>query len=105
MLPETLVYPLIKFRTLNHKLPIQRGRFLNIPHEERVCSKCDSHDLGDEFHCVLVCPNFDEARKKYLPKCYWKNPNVMKMNSLFTSRNKRVLILLVYFLKIIMNAF
>ena len=35
-----LAYTLVHFRTLNHRLPIQRGRLLNVPYEDRLCTKC-----------------------------------------------------------------
>jgi hypothetical protein len=53
-LPENMSLAVIKFRTLNHKLPIQKGRFLGVPRTERLCQKCLSHELGDEFH-YLFC--------------------------------------------------
>ena len=37
---------------------------------------------GDEFFCRLVCPAFNEARKKCMKCHYWENPPVNKMNEL-----------------------
>ena len=39
-----------KFRTCNHHLPIEKGRWQNIPREHRTCPLCQKQDLGDEFH-------------------------------------------------------
>ena len=50
--------PLIKFRTANHKLPIETGRWDNTPHEDRKCILCDKNDIGDEFHYIFKCPFF-----------------------------------------------
>ena len=47
-------YTFVHFRTLNHRLPIQRGRVMNLPYEDRLCTKCSSADIGDEFHMFLV---------------------------------------------------
>ena len=59
-----LAYTLVHFRTLNHRLPIQRGRVMNLPYEDRLCSKCSSADIGDEFHYVFSCPFFAESRRR-----------------------------------------
>ena len=53
-LPERLLYPALRFRTLNHRLPVQTGRWNNIPRDERLCNKCDTGDIGDEFHYVTL---------------------------------------------------
>ena len=37
----------VHFRTLNHTLPIQRGRVMNLPYEDKLCTKCSSADIGD----------------------------------------------------------
>ena len=49
ILPEVFAKIMIKFRTLNHKLPIQKGRMLGIERKERMCHKCQMKELGDEF--------------------------------------------------------
>ena len=44
---------LCKFRCGNHKLPSTAGRFLGIPRAERLCTLCESKDIGDEFHYLF----------------------------------------------------
>ena len=105
VLPENLALTFARFRTLNHRLPIQRGRALGIPHNERICPKCNSDELGDEFHYVFNCPFFKEYRHRYLTKFYYKHPNVLKFHTLFNNANKSRLNKLIAFLKIIMSSF
>ena len=66
ILPLNLAYTFVHFRTLNHGLPIQRGRVMNLPYEDRLCTKCSSADIGDEFHYVFSCPFFAESRGKQI---------------------------------------
>ena len=105
LLPDRLLFPLIKFRTLNHRLPIQTGRWRNTPRNERLCTKCDLNDLGDEFHYILKCPFFCNQRAKYVPLKYWKYPNVLNFQALFGTPNKKLLSNIAYFVKDIMKAF
>ena len=77
-------YTFVHFRTLNHRLPIQRGSVMNLPYEDRLCTKCSSADIGDEFHYVFSCPFFAESRKKTnLSPFYCKNANVNRFQSFF----------------------
>ena len=63
--PQYVPVPkLVKIGTLNHRLPIQRGRVMNLPYEDRLCTKCSSADIGDEFHYVFSCPFFVVARSR-----------------------------------------
>ena len=64
ILPLNLAYTFAHFRTLNHRLPIQRGRVVSLPYEDRLCTKCSSADIGDEFHYVFSYPVFAESKKK-----------------------------------------
>ena len=64
ILPLNLAYTFVHIRTLNHRLPIQRGRVINLPYEDRLCTKCSSADIGDEFHYVFSCPFFAESRRR-----------------------------------------
>jgi len=40
---------LLKFRTSNHRLPVETGRYTDIAYEDRKCPFCHN-SLGDEFH-------------------------------------------------------
>ena len=40
--PTSLVYYTIKFRTRNHRLPIETGSWIRTPQNERVCLNCNS---------------------------------------------------------------
>ena len=42
----------IVFRLCNHRLPIETGRWLNIPREERMCIMRNQGCIGDEFSFV-----------------------------------------------------
>ena len=46
---------LCKFRLGNSKLPIGRGRYYNVPREQRYCELCDHNIIGDEFHFIFEC--------------------------------------------------
>ena len=79
-----LAYYFLKYRTSNHKLPVETGRWANIPFHERKCPLC-INDLGDEFHYLFVCPQFDEKRKKFIKPYYYRHPNMIKTKDLFTN--------------------
>ena len=49
-----------KFCCSKVKLPIQTGRWLNIPKQERFCEYRKT--LGDEFHYCFVCKNLMVGR-------------------------------------------
>ena len=42
-----------KFRTSDHCLQIETGRYNNIPHQQRLCTACNI--LEDEYHFLLNC--------------------------------------------------
>ena len=56
---------MIKFRTRNHKLPVETGNWTRTPLEQRKCTRCD-RNIGDEYHYLLECPILSLQRKKYL---------------------------------------
>jgi hypothetical protein len=43
-----------KFRTSNHKLPIECGRWQNIERNRRLCKLCQKHEIGDEFPYINI---------------------------------------------------
>ena len=102
-IPGNMSLILCKFRLSNFKLPIVRGRYNNIPRNQRFCDFCDENLLGDEFHILLECTNeqIKYLRSKHLPKYYQRNSNMYKFIQLFeqSSTNKRLLVKLCKFLK------
>ena len=100
--PSTLRQRVLKFRLSNHRLPIQQRRSLGIPRDERICTVCDSGEVGDAFHYLLNCSNENvnenanenvkRNRTKYVDKYYTHHPNVPKFCSLMnmTSKSKNV---------------
>ena len=103
ILPANLVSFLVKYRTLNHRMPIQKGRFLKMNRSERVCLKCNSGDLGDEFHYLFTCSYCTEERKRLIKTYYWKRPNAIKYQQLLGSSSRLVLLKLVRFIRFILS--
>ena len=97
-IPSTLRQRVLKFRLSNHKLQIQQRRSLGFPRDERICTICDSGEVGDEFHYLLNCfnENVKRNRTKYVDKYNTRHPNVSKYCSIMnmTAKSKNMLSLL-----------
>ncbi len=39
---------------VNHRLPVETGRYLKLERNWRVCNFCGNGDLGDEYHYLFV---------------------------------------------------
>lgn len=79
---------LTRLRLSAHRLSIETGRWHKpnkIPRNERKCQICNS--IEDEFHFILECTNYNDIRKKYIKKHFWKNPNIPKFIELLTTDN------------------
>ena len=78
-----------KFRCRNSKIPVvvlaQAHR--NINYENRICSSCNTGEIGDEFHYILQCPTFQLQRQRYLNHYYLIDPSREKFSQLFQSEN------------------
>jgi hypothetical protein len=63
---------ILTFRTYNHKLPIEIGRYANIERYHSICRHCTNNSVGDEYHYLFVCSHSDivAARSLYLPHSY-----------------------------------
>ena len=57
-LPDDLRIALSKFRYVNHKLQIERGKLWGVIRDDRVCGHCNSAKLGDEYHYIFGCTYF-----------------------------------------------
>ncbi|MES9884249.1 MAG: reverse transcriptase family protein [Sedimenticola sp.] len=97
--------PIVRFRTSNHKLPIETGRWNNIDVANRKCILCTANNIGDEFHYLLECDFFNIERKKYVKKRFYHRPNILKFQELMQTNNINLLTNLSLFVSIIMNTF
>jgi hypothetical protein len=49
----------------SHKLEIEKGRYMNIPAEQRICRLCKL-DVENEIHFLLECPSLANTRREIL---------------------------------------
>ena len=96
---------IIKYRTGNHRLPVETGRWGDIPLNERKCKICTIDDIGDEYHYLFTCDYFANDRKLYLKPYFYVKPNIRKYRELFTSTNEATLIKLSKFVAILWKSF
>ena len=93
---------LCKFRCSNHKLAVNTGRYENINRNNRICTLCNSTDIGDEYHYIFSCPAYREERERLIKPYYITRPNTYKFHSLFNSSNRTELTRLSAFVRAVM---
>ena len=105
-MPPDIWIPIIKIRTSNHKLPIEfhSWKIVFKPRLERVCSICDTGELGNELHFVMNCPVFDEERKKFIPSIINEKSEISFIN-LLKSEDITILRGLAKFLNLLFGVF
>jgi len=66
-LDASKVRKFLRFRTLCHNLPIDRGRQSrpSIPRLSRICEHCTSGEIGDEMHMIFECMAVQNIRDRY----------------------------------------
>ena len=89
-------------RMSSHHLLIHTGRFGNnrIPRNERHCIYCNLHDLEDEYHFIIICPCYNDLRRKYIKTYYYARPSVYKFLDLLNSTNKALITNLALYIKL-----
>ena len=101
----TLAKIMLRFRSGNHKLPIEVGRWNDTALATRKCRLCQSSNIGDEYHYILECSFFHDERKRLISQYYYKRPNIIKFKQLLTTENESKLTRLAKFMKLIMSHF
>ena len=54
--------------------------------------QCNLNHIEDEFHFVLVCPDYFNLRNAYIPKYYSNRPSVLKLIELVQTNKTYMLI-------------
>ena len=97
ILPSNLLHYFSSFRTRNHRLEVETGRWTGIKYDKRKCNLCKA-EIGDEYHYLLTCYRLDNIRKSHIkPKCF-KRQNIIKYGNLINTNNKAILTLLAKFI-------
>ena len=89
---DILTYNLVfftKYRISAHCLRIQSARYGRnaVPRNERFCKCCNTFDIEDLYHFVIVYPHF--AEKTYITKYYYERPSVFKFLDLLQTQDKK----------------
>ena len=63
ILPLNYALTLFRFRTSNHKFPIETGRWDGTALLDRYCQRCNNGEVGSEQHYLLNCSSFDNERR------------------------------------------
>ena len=103
-IPHHLMKYLLRFRTNNHRLPIESGRWTKTNINERTCTLCNSN-IGDEYHYLLECKSLDNERKQLIPTKYLNRYNTIQFDHILNTKSKNEQINLCKFLKIILSNF
>lgn len=82
---------LSRFRLSSHQLEIETGRYIGLNREERLCRKCNMRMVEDEYHFLIVCPHYNDLRRKYFTNYYCQWPTIHKFVSLMSSNSEKVI--------------
>ena len=77
-LPTKFRKILVKFRISNHRLPVETGRWLGIPLDDRCCTFCNARQLADEMHFIFECKALTDIRKTFLNTKFCYRTNIFK---------------------------
>ena len=85
---------LAKFRCSSHSLMIEKGRHTDLDRLYRNCPLCIQRNvyiLEDEYHFLMVCPEYEDLRYNFFPENMLTNVNLNKFYSFMTSKNEHVI--------------
>ena len=85
---------LAKFRCSSHDLMIEKGRHMHLDRLYRICPLCvrrNAYVLEDEYHFLMVCPQYEDIRYKFFPDNMIDNVSLNKFYSFLTSKNELVI--------------
>ena len=81
---------LLKFRTSNHLLPIEKGLDIWILTEMRgSVNYVIWMIIGDEYHYFCCCTKFRNLRTKFIPRKFHIKPSVHKFCDLMWCKSKK----------------
>ena len=102
-----------QIRISAHKFPVEQGRYVNIPREQRLCNICSCKVVEDEFHYLFMCneKTLKERRENFIKELFNINVNFRNFNykTLFyyilTLKDESIFYVTVKFITDIMESF
>ena len=82
---------LCKLRMSSHNLEIERGRYINVPRENRICTNCTSGFIENEYHFALICSMHADLRSNFMKRYYYTWPTTQKLSNLLSTNSKSTL--------------
>lgn len=104
LVPSSVYKFILKFRTCNHKLPIEVGRYTGVDRRYRICGICDLGDVGDEYHYLFKCSNTNlvNLRQSVLPMYYQRDLSIFKFYQFMQNqKDEQLLFSISKFIKVI----
>ena len=86
-----------KLRLSSHRLMIERGRWLKIFQENRLCTVC--HVIEDEFHDICICPRYTDIRNGFIKPYCTTRPSMIKFSQLLNTEKVKEMRTLASFIK------
>ena len=74
---ENLLSTSKQIRISAHKFPVEQGKYVNIPREQRLCNICNWKLVGDEYHYLFLCREntLKERRENFIKELLNINVN------------------------------
>jgi hypothetical protein len=73
------------FRTSNHKLHIETGRYTRpiTPVENHICSNCNSKSVENDLHFIMYCPKFENHKRELFSNVLNDNAAILRAEDKF----------------------
>ena len=72
---------------------------------DRICELCFLNKIGDDFHYLLECSYFEDAKRVYLTRNLHARPNVDTVRRIICPKDTQRLFKVVKFCKVILKMF
>jgi hypothetical protein len=89
---------LTKIRIGMANLAVEQGRYTGIARHLRFCIVCNTQQIEDEYHFIMICPIYHNLRTLYLPANIIIQRSHRSFATLMSSGNKNVILNLQLFI-------
>ena len=84
-----LKFILTRFRFGISELTVHANRYNQVNNSDLLCPMC-KESTENEIHFVFICPALTVIREKFIPKKYYRQPNLFKLCLLVAATNEKI---------------